>query len=82
MHTILVYPNGRKADGLILSASRNTMRIVIKRRGDTAEFRRVRGVWTSEDGSRIEFASLVMGSHTALERYGHFGAARGAFAAA
>jgi len=75
MHTILEYPNGRKADGLILSASRDTMRVVIKRRSDTAEFRRVGGVWTAEDGSRIEFASLVMGSHTGLHRYGHFVAA-------
>jgi hypothetical protein len=60
MHTILLYPNGRRADGIILSASYDLMRVVLKRSADTVELRRVGGVWTSEDGSRIEFEMLAI----------------------
>jgi hypothetical protein len=60
MHTILQYPNGRRADGIILSASQDIMRVVVRRSADTVELRRVGGVWTSEDGSRIEFALMAI----------------------
>jgi len=64
MHTILQYPNGRRADGIILSATQDIMRVVVKRRADTVELRRVGGVWTSEDGSRIEFDLLAIAGKT------------------
>ena len=81
MHTIVMYPNGRKADGLILAASGDTIRVVIKRRGDTAEFRRVDGVWTSDDGSRVEFETLVFGHYTGAQRRRHFEAGGGSLTA-
>jgi hypothetical protein len=60
MHTILQYPNGRRADGIILSASQHIMRVVVRRSADTVELRRVGGVWTSEDGSPIELELLAI----------------------
>jgi hypothetical protein len=64
MHTILLYPNGRRADGIILSASYDTMRVVFKRSADTVDLRRVGGVWTSEDGLPVEFELLSIAGNT------------------
>lgn len=64
MHTILLYPNGRRAEGIILSVSEDTMRVVVKRSSDTIELRRVGSGWTSEDGSRIEFELLAIAGNT------------------
>jgi hypothetical protein len=69
MHTSLLYPNGRRADGFILSISEDTMRVVLKRSADTVELRRVGGDWTSEDGSRIEFESLLIAGDIDLLRH-------------
>ena len=60
MYTILLYPNGRRVDGIILSASEDVMRVVVQRRADTIELRRAGGVWMSEAGSHIEFESLMI----------------------
>jgi hypothetical protein len=72
MHTILLYPNGRRADGIILSASYDLMRVVLKRNSDTVELRRVGGVWTSEDGSRIEFELLAIAGQNGFHGDGDF----------
>jgi len=64
MYTILRYESGRRLEGLMLSASRNLIRLVLRNQGDTAEFQRLYGVWTAEDGSAVEFESMVMGDHT------------------
>lgn len=69
MHTILRYENGRRVEGLMLSASQNVIRLALRNQGDTAEFQRVYGVWTAEDGSAVEFESMVMGDHTDLRQY-------------
>jgi hypothetical protein len=64
MHTIILYANGRRADGIILSVSKDIMRVVVERKADTVELRRAGGVWTADDGSRIEFESLVIAGNT------------------
>ena len=66
MYTILRYANGRRVDGLILSASPDLIRVILRRQGDTAELRRVFGEWTGEDGSAVELESLVAGDDTDL----------------
>jgi hypothetical protein len=72
MHTILLYPNGRRADGIILSASQDMMRVVVKRSADTVELRHVDGVWTSDEGSRIEFELLMVAGNTGWHGGGDF----------
>ena len=70
MYTILRYESGRRVEGLMLSASRNLIRLVLRNQGDTGEFQRVYGVWTAEDGSAVEFESMIMGDHTDIREYG------------
>jgi hypothetical protein len=72
MHTILQYSNGRRVDGIILSASQDIMRVIVKRCADTVELRRVSGVWTSEDGSPIEFEMLAIAGQTGFHADGCF----------
>ena len=69
MYTILRYANGRRVDGLILSASPDSIRVILRRQGDTAEFRRVFGELTAEDGSTVELESMMAGDHTDLGSY-------------
>lgn len=69
MYTILRYESGRRVEGLMLSASQNLIRLVLRNQVDTAEFQRVYGVWTAEDGSAVEFESMVVGDHTDMGQY-------------
>lgn len=69
MYTILRYESGRRVEGLMLSASPNLVRLVLRNQVDTAEFQRVYGVWTGEDGSAVEFESMVAGDHTDMCQY-------------
>jgi hypothetical protein len=56
-------------DGLILSASPDSLRVVLRRQGDTVELRRAFGNWTAEDGSAVELETVVAGDHTDLSCY-------------
>jgi hypothetical protein len=69
MYTILGYANGRREEGLILSASTDLMRVILRCGGDTTELRRVFGEWTAEDGSTVELESLVLSDDTDLSCY-------------
>ena len=69
MYTILRYSNGRRMDGLMLSASPDTMRLILRLQNDTIELRRTFGSWTAEDGSIVELESMVAGDHTDLGCY-------------
>ncbi len=69
MHTILLYPNGRRVNGIILSASEDIMRVAVQRRADIVELRRVGGVWISENGSSIQFEALVIAGNTGFCGY-------------
>jgi hypothetical protein len=69
MYTILRYANGQRVDGLILSASPDLIRVIMRRQGETAELRRVFGEWTAEDGSSVELESMVAGDCTDMRCY-------------
>ena len=70
MYTILKYANGHRVEGLILSASPDLIRVVLRRQGDTAELRRVFGEWTAEDGTSVELESMMAGDQTDMCGYG------------
>jgi hypothetical protein len=72
MYTILRYANGQRVDGLILSASEDSIRVILRRQGDTAELRQVLGQLTAEDGSPVELESMLAGDHTDLGCYQGF----------
>jgi uncharacterized protein YjiS (DUF1127 family) len=69
MYRIIRYANGQIVDGLILSASPDSIRVILRRQGDTATLRRVFGEWMAEDGSRVELESMLAGDHTDLANY-------------
>jgi hypothetical protein len=69
MHMILLYPNGRNVDALLLSATPGLMRVVIRGRGETSEFKFIEGRWTSESGVPIEVGALLSGETTDLGRF-------------
>ena len=66
MYTILRCENGHLVDGLVLSASPDLIRLILRRQGDTSELRRVFGQWVAEDGSTVELESIMAGDHTDL----------------
>jgi hypothetical protein len=59
MHMIIRYPTGRRAEALLLSASENRMRIVLRRLNETREVRLISGHWTDESGDQIEIEAIV-----------------------
>jgi len=71
MYTILRFGDGRRAEGLILSASPDCIRVILRRQGDTAELRRVFGEWVSSDGSSVELESMVVGDHMLSQLLSH-----------
>ena len=59
MYTIITFPGGRPVDALLLSASPDRMRLVIRGRADTEEFHLIEGRWLSASGARVELAALI-----------------------
>jgi len=59
MHLILSYPTGRRVEAILLAASRECMRVVVKRLNETLELRLIDGQWSSVEGTHIEIESMV-----------------------
>ena len=52
---IIRYKNGRKLQGILLSLGNDEVRVAIKGGDDAAVFRRISGVWVSEDCEVVTF---------------------------
>ena len=63
MHLVLRYPDGRRADALLLRRDEAAMRIVLRGRNETIELRFVRGSWLTEDGERVSIEAILMDPH-------------------
>jgi len=59
MYTLLVFPGGRRADAVLLSASEDRMRFAIAGRSDVTELQRVDGRWMGENGEPVELGALI-----------------------
>lgn len=59
MHMILRYPSGRRVDGILLAASADRMRIVVRRVNETIELRLTEGQWISEGRDRVEMDGWI-----------------------
>jgi hypothetical protein len=59
MFAVMVFPNGRQVDALLLSASPERLRVVIPGRKDTTEIRLIEGRWTSENGAHVELGAIL-----------------------
>ncbi len=58
------YGDGRFVEAVLLAVSRERMRLAVRGRAETLEFRLVDGEWTSEQGDRIELESLITDGRT------------------
>jgi hypothetical protein len=68
MYLVIVLSGGRQVDALLLSATTDSLRVVIPGRGDAAEFRLVEGRWISESGGRVELGAILNESSTDVQR--------------
>jgi hypothetical protein len=64
----MIFPGGRQVDALLLSASRERLRVVIPGRADTLEFQLIEGRWTSESGGQVELGAILAGDMAAAQR--------------
>ena len=69
MHTIVIYPDGRYMEALLLSATQDLLRVIVRGRGDAFEFKRVQDRWVSEKGVQIEVGALLAEATTDLGRF-------------
>jgi hypothetical protein len=58
MYMVIVHPSGHHVDALLLSASRDRLRVVIPGRIDTEEFQLIEGRWISDNGSHVELGAI------------------------
>jgi hypothetical protein len=63
MILILRYPNGRRADALLLMRGERVMRVALHGCNDTHEIRFVSGCWLDEGGERVSIEAIVAEPH-------------------
>ena len=63
MHLILRYPNGKRADALLLSSGDGIMRVVVRDWNETLEFRLVSKLWTGETGEHVCIEAMLAGPY-------------------
>jgi hypothetical protein len=59
MYIVIIVPGGRQVEALLLSASPERLRALIRGRADTAEFQLIEGQWISESGERVELGAIL-----------------------
>ncbi len=59
MEAIILYPDQKRLEVLVLSVGRYTIRVVAPHRDDTMELSSSYGQWIDESGTPIEFESFV-----------------------
>ena len=68
MYTIIGFPGGRQVDALLLSASAERLRVLMRGTADTTEFQLIEGSWSSESGVHIELGAMIAESPADAER--------------
>jgi hypothetical protein len=59
MHLILLYPNGKRVDALLLTVGPETMRAAVRERNETLEFQRIGDYWLGEKGEKIAIEAMI-----------------------
>jgi hypothetical protein len=59
MYAILIFPNGKRVDAVLLSATEDRLRLAIAGRSDVTELQRIGGRWATETGTPVEFGAMV-----------------------
>jgi hypothetical protein len=68
MSIVLRYATRRRVDAILLAASAERMRVVVRNQNDTLELHRVGSRWFSDRGSAVEIESIVAGDPAAVAR--------------
>jgi hypothetical protein len=61
MYMILRYANGRREEAVLLRATRERMKVIVRDREDTLELNLIGTQWISESGSAVEIESIISG---------------------
>lgn len=64
--TITIFP-GRIAEGVMLAADQDSMRIVLRGAADTVELRRKGDRWIADGDRAVDFEVLLTDGHAELE---------------
>lgn len=59
MFLILSFESGAKAEGILLAAGSDRLRVILRELNDTVELQLVEGRWVSEDGDPVEIESMI-----------------------
>lgn len=66
MYTLLVFPNGRRADAVVLSSEPGRLRLAVAGRSDAVELKEVGGRWLNESGIPVEFGAIFTTDQAAV----------------
>lgn len=58
MLTLLIFPGGRRADAVLLSAEGNCLRLAVAGRADIMELTNIGDRWISDSGVPVEFGAI------------------------
>jgi hypothetical protein len=59
MQVIILYPTGKRMEGLILAVTPERMRLAVRNRNETIELRQIDGQWLTDEGDPVEFDAIV-----------------------
>jgi len=59
MLTLLIFPGGRRADAVLLSAEESCLRLAVAGRADVLELTSIGGRWVSDTGAPVEFGAII-----------------------
>lgn len=59
MRMTIRYQSGRRAQGVLLAADRERMRVAIDSQRDTVELHQIDSYWYTETGTEIEIESVI-----------------------
>jgi hypothetical protein len=68
MYTLLVFPNGRRADAVVLSSEPGRLRLAVAGRSDAVELIEAGGRWLNESGIPVEFGAIFATEQAAVPR--------------
>ena len=68
MHVILRLTTRQCVEAILLSATPDRLRVVMRNHADTLDLHRVAGHWVSDQGSPVEIESILTDDPTAVTR--------------
>ena len=64
MQAMVLYETGFRSEAILLAASKNRLRLILRDGNDTIELRRIHGQWVLSDGASVEFEFIIAADET------------------